>query len=119
MRTAEEHLKNAVDKLRQAGRLDHLPRGLLALAELRLMQNDIERAQTNLKEAMSIAQSGNMKLHEADCHLKYARLYLKGGEKEKARESLAKAKELVAQIEYHLRDEEVSELEAELEETGG
>ncbi|HWW75486.1 MAG TPA: toll/interleukin-1 receptor domain-containing protein, partial [Pyrinomonadaceae bacterium] len=27
LRSAEKHLKNAVDKLRQAGRLDHLPRG--------------------------------------------------------------------------------------------
>ena len=52
-----------------------------------------------------------MRLHEADCHLEYARLYLAHGEKDQAREHLAKAKALIEQTGYHRRDKEVQELE--------
>ncbi len=43
-----------------------------------------------------------------DCRLAY-------GEREKARESLAKAKGMVEEMGYHRRDGEVAELEGELE----
>jgi hypothetical protein len=43
------------------------------------------------KEGLHIAVRGGMRLHQADCHLAYARLYLVIGEKEQARESLAMA----------------------------
>jgi len=60
---------------------------------------------------MSIATRGGMRLHEADCHLEYARLHLACGEKEKARQSLAQAKEMIEDMSYHRRDREVAELE--------
>jgi hypothetical protein len=44
-----------------------------------------------------------------------ARLHLACGEKEKARKSLAKAKEMIDEMGYHRRDGEVAELEVELE----
>ena len=53
-----------------------------------------------------------MRLHEADCHLEYARWYLASGDKDKARESLAKAKKMIEEMGYHRRDQEVKELEA-------
>jgi hypothetical protein len=52
-----------------------------------------------------------MRLHEADCHLEYARLHLACGDKEKARQSLAQAKEMIKEMGYHRRDGEVAELE--------
>jgi hypothetical protein len=49
------------------------------------------------------------------CYLEYARLHLACGEKEEARQSLAKAKEMIKEMGYHRRDGEVAELERELE----
>jgi len=112
---AAAHLERAVDGLRQAGTQDHLPRGLLARAELRRVTGSLDRARADLEEALSIATRGGMRLHEADCHLEYARLHLACGEQEKARGSLARAKGMVEEMGYHRRDGEVAELEGELE----
>ena len=111
---AAAHLERAVDGLRQSGNQDDLPRGLLARAELRRVTGDMDGAQRDLEEALSIATRGGMRLHEADCHLEYARLHLACGEKEKARESLAKAKGMIEEMGYHRRDGEVAELEERL-----
>jgi tetratricopeptide (TPR) repeat protein len=108
---AVAYLDQAVDGLQQAGAQDYLPRGLLARAELRRGTGDMAGAQRDLDEALSIATRGGMRLHEADCHLEYARLHLACGDKEKARESLAKAKGMIEEMGYHRRDEEVAELE--------
>ena len=111
---AKEHLNQAVDGLRQAGTQHHVPRGLLAMAELYRAQGEFERAQRDLDEAMTIAERGEMGLHQADCHLEYARLYLATGDTDKAREHLVIAKEMIGQMGYHRRDREVAELEAVL-----
>jgi tetratricopeptide (TPR) repeat protein len=111
---ATTHLERAVDGLRQAGQQWMLPRGLLARAELRRATGSLDRTRADLEESLSIATRGGMRLHEADCHLEYARLHLACGEQEKARESLAKAKGMVEEMGYHRRDGEVAELEGEL-----
>jgi tetratricopeptide (TPR) repeat protein len=108
---AATHLNQAVDGLRQAGQQDDLPRGLLARAELHRVTGALDRARADLEEALSIATRGGMRLHQADCHLEYARLYLACGEKEKARESLAKVKAMIEEMGYHRRDKEVKDLE--------
>jgi tetratricopeptide (TPR) repeat protein len=110
---ATTHLERAVDGLRQAGEQEFIALGLLARAELRRATGSLDRARTDLEEALSIATRGGMRLHEADCHLEYARLHLACGEQEKARESLAKAKGMVEEMGYHRRDGEVAELEGE------
>jgi tetratricopeptide (TPR) repeat protein len=111
---AAEHLNQAVDGLRKSGYLYYLPLGLLAMAELHRVQSEFEGAQRDIEEAMTIAERGEMGLHQADCHLEYARLYLAIGDKEKAREHLAIAKKMIKQMGYHRRDNEVEELEAVL-----
>ncbi|HJR08940.1 MAG TPA: DUF4062 domain-containing protein [Pyrinomonadaceae bacterium] len=115
---ATDYLKRAVDGLRQAGTLLFLPQGLLARTELYLVTGELNRAQADLDEAMSIAQRGSMGLHEADCHLGYARLYLARGEKERARASWEKAREMIERMGYHRRDRDVEEIGRELEGTG-
>jgi len=112
---AAPHLDQAVDGLRQAGQQQYLPLGLLARAELRRVMDDVAGAQRDLEEALSIAARGGMRLHQADCHLAYARLHLACGEEEKARQSLATAREMIQEMGYHRRDGEVAELEGELE----
>jgi tetratricopeptide (TPR) repeat protein len=111
---AENHLRRAVDGLRQAGTLNFLPRGLLARAELYRAKGEFEWAQADLDEAMSIAKLGSMGLHEADCYLEYARLYLARGEKGQARESWTQAREMIKCMGYHRRDKEVEEIGQEL-----
>jgi tetratricopeptide (TPR) repeat protein len=115
---AAAHLNQAVDGLRQAGTQDMLPRGLLARAALRRAMGDLERAQADLDEAFTIATRGGMRLHEADCRLEYARLYLARGEQDQARASLAAARKMVEEMGYHRRDGEVAELEKQLGEEG-
>jgi tetratricopeptide (TPR) repeat protein len=115
---ATDYLKRAVDGLRQAGTLPYLPNGLLARAELYRIKNEFALAQADLDEAMGIAKRGSMGLHEADCHLEYARLYLAQDEKERAGESWEKAREMIKRMGYHRRDRDVEEIGRELEGAG-
>jgi len=111
---AAELLNQAVDGLRQAGTQHYIPCSLFARAELYRVQDAVDKAQRDLDEAMTIAERGSMGLHQADCHLEYTLLYLAMGEKEKAQEHLATAKEMIRRMGYHRRDGEVEELEAML-----
>jgi tetratricopeptide (TPR) repeat protein len=113
---AETYLKRAIDGLRQAGTINFLPKGLLARSELYRVKGEFDRAQADLDEAMHIARRGNMGLHEADCHLEYARIYLARVEKDPARASWAKAKEMIERMGYHRRDKDVEEIGRKLDE---
>ncbi|MDQ1559802.1 MAG: hypothetical protein QOD32_2862 [Pyrinomonadaceae bacterium] len=115
---ATDYLKRAVDGLRKSGILRHLPSGLMAQAELHCFKREFERAQADLDEAMGIAKRGSMRLHEADCLLGYARLYLAQGEKDLARASWEKAREMIGRMGYHRRDRDVEEIGRELGEAG-
>jgi tetratricopeptide (TPR) repeat protein len=110
-----DELDQAVEGLRQAGHQECIVLGLLARAELHREMRDFDRARRDLDETMTIATRGNMKLHEADCHLGYARLYLAEGKNDKVRESLDKAKGMIGDMGYHRRDKEVEALEKQLE----
>jgi tetratricopeptide (TPR) repeat protein len=114
-RQATVYLNKAVDALRLAGFLDDLSRGLLARAELQILKRDFSRASADLDEALSIAARNKMVRYQADCHLGYARLFVAQGEKERGRESWAKAKEMIEQMGYHRRDKDVLEIERQLE----
>jgi tetratricopeptide (TPR) repeat protein len=116
---AKDYLNRAVNGLRLAGTLHHLPSGLLARGELYRVKGEFEQSQSDLDEAMRVATRGSMGLHEADCHLEYARLYLAQDEKKLARESWGKAKEMIERMGYHRRDRDVEEIGRELEEAGG
>ena len=109
---AAEHLNQAVDGLRQAGNQDEVPRGLLARAEQYRVKGEFNKSQHDIEEAMTIAERGEMGLHQADCHLEYARLYLAMGDEDRAREHLVIAIKMIEQMGYHRRDNEVKELEA-------
>jgi hypothetical protein len=55
-----------------------------------------------------------MALYLADNHLESARLYLAMGDRDKAREHLATAKEMIQHSGYHRRDPELEELKRAL-----
>jgi tetratricopeptide (TPR) repeat protein len=111
---ATDFLQRAVNGLRQAGTMLHIPRGLLARAELRRVLGEYERARTDLDEAQRIAERGEMGLHLCDCHLEAARLCLATGERAQARAHWATAKAMVERMGYHRRDRDVEEIAREL-----
>ncbi len=112
--TAAPFLHRAVDGLRQAGMLHHIPRGLLARAALYRLTGEHHLAQRDLDEALRIATRGSMRLHQADCHLESARLALATGDRTSARKAWQTAKAMIEEMGYHRRDGEVAEIEAAL-----
>jgi hypothetical protein len=63
---------------------------------------------------MRIAKRSEMRLHQCDAHLEYARLAMAEGNPEKAREHVATARRLVDETGHGRRRPEVEELEARL-----
>ena len=105
--TVMEQFVGAMKDLRQCGRQDYLPQGLLASAELHITMGALQRARVFLDEAESIAASGGMLLQEADCHLKRTRLHLAQGDEEAARLSLMSAKRIIERTGYFRRKGEL------------
>jgi tetratricopeptide (TPR) repeat protein len=102
---AAAEIEQAVDGLRRAGQLQHLPKGLLTRAWLRSALGDTAGARADLAEAEEIADRGPMPLHLADVHLYRARLF-------HHRAALAEARRLVERHGYGRRREELADLEA-------
>jgi tetratricopeptide (TPR) repeat protein len=111
---AGAQLDQAVDSLRQAGTIHHIPRGLLARAAFFRETGDFQAARRDLEEAMRIATRSEMRLFQCDADLEYARLALAEGQPEKAHEHLAEAKRLVKETGYNRRKPDIAELEAAL-----
>ena len=109
---ATAQLNQAVDRLRQAGQVHELPRGLLARAGLLRETGDVTAARRDLEEAMRIARRSEMRLFQCDAHLEYARLALALGDRDKARGHVAEARRLVDETGYGRRRPEVEALEA-------
>jgi tetratricopeptide (TPR) repeat protein len=110
----EERLAEALHRLRQAGRYDYLPLGLLARTQLYRVKGEFGRARRDLDESTTIATRGGMRLYQADCRLEYTRLYLAMGKRDEARESFAIATKMIEGMGYHRRDREVQEIEKQL-----
>jgi hypothetical protein len=105
--TARRHIAAAVDGLRAASSLDHVPRGLLTRAWLSHVDGDRAGAESDLNEAREIAERGPMPLHQADILLYRARLF-------SDRTALAQARELIERHGYHRRDQELRDAESAL-----
>jgi hypothetical protein len=75
--TSELHLDTAIQGLRQAGFVEHIPRGLLSRAFLRTVQRRPIDARADLNEANHLAERGPMPLHLADVCLHRARLFFR------------------------------------------
>lgn len=105
---AEQETSIAVSGLRAAGRQDYLPLGLITRAWLRHCLNDKTGARADLDEVERIARRGNMRLHLADFHLHYARLF----PEDDAWDHLAQARALIEQCGYFRRLPELEDAEA-------
>jgi hypothetical protein len=99
------HVAAAVNGLRNAGHVTHLPNGLLAAAVYHFVRGDEVAARRALDEAQEIAERGPMPLYLADVHLHRARLF-------RDRTGLAKARELINKHGYGRRTDELEDAEA-------
>jgi nucleoside phosphorylase/tetratricopeptide (TPR) repeat protein len=107
LKQAGEHLEAAVDKLREAGQVQELPKGLLTRAWLHHLCNRDDLAHRDLDEAWTLAIRGPMPLHQADIELHRARLF-------HDRDALARAATLIQQLGYHRRLGELEDAQAQL-----
>jgi hypothetical protein len=101
----DRHVAAAVNGLRAAGTLHHLPKGLLTAAMDHFVRGDLPSARGALDEAQEIAERGPMPLYLADIHLHRARFFRDCGE-------LAEARALIDQHGYGRRREELEDAEA-------
>lgn len=111
---AAEYLNLAVDGLRKAGTQDHLPRGLLARAQLYRVTNNFILAYRDLDEAYALSTRIGTKLFEADCCLKYTCLYLAQGDTDNARKYFEQAEAIITETGYHRRDKDLTDLRSKL-----
>ncbi len=95
----------AVNGLRNAGAMNHLPKGLLTAALYHFVRGDSASAHTALDQAQQIAERGPMPLYLADVHPHRARLF-------RDRSELAKARTLIEKHGYWRRKEELEDAEA-------
>ena len=91
----------AVNRLRAAASMDHLPRGLLTRAWARHAAGDRAGCAADLDEAQDIADRGGMKLHMTDILLHRARLL---GNLTARNDAAA----LIGETGYHRRDRELA-----------
>jgi hypothetical protein len=113
------HVAAAVNGLRTAGTMDHLPRGLLTAALYHFVRGEHGLTLKHLAEAQQIAERGPMPLFLADIHLTRARLA--GSLREEggmmnvdAKAELAQAAQLIRDLGYGRRYEELADAEAAL-----
>uniref|UniRef100_UPI003D0A41F6 metallophosphoesterase n=1 Tax=Haliangium sp. TaxID=2663208 RepID=UPI003D0A41F6 len=107
---ARAHLDHAVTGLRQAGRDDYMPRGLLARAALHRLCGEHDAARVDLAEVRTLAERGPMPLFACDAHLEHARLALALGDPATAQPHVDRAADLIAETGYHRRDRELAAL---------
>ncbi len=113
---AREASKLAEVTMRKAGRYDHLPRVLLAKAQLSRSEASFAIARQTLEEVHILVthERSQMKLYEVDYHLESARLALALHDAAKAREHYDAARKLIDETGYHRRDGELQEIEKQL-----
>ena len=110
------HVAAAVNGLRAAGTMDHLPRGLLTASLYHFVRGEHGLALKHLAEAQQIAERGPMPLFLADIHLTRARLAGSvreqgGGMNVDAKAELAQAATLIRSLGYGRRTEELADAE--------
>jgi DNA-binding winged helix-turn-helix (wHTH) protein/tetratricopeptide (TPR) repeat protein len=98
------HLDQAVEFLRSAGALNHLPRGLLARRKVR-----------DMNEVFRIATRSSMRLFLADYHIASTQLALGRNDPAEARSHFARAEAIVRDTGYRRRASELERLRKEID----
>jgi tetratricopeptide (TPR) repeat protein len=97
---ASTHLEKAEGLVRLGGQLDELPRVLLALAELRLCCDYVDRAMKELRQARWLSERMGQNLRIIDTLIIQARVEFRSGKQKKARRTIEEGKELASAMGY-------------------
>lgn len=111
MGRATYHLSEALTRLRQVGRAEQLIEGLLRKAALHRMLDQPTLTDEYLREALEIAESGSMLLHECDIHLEWARLLQSTDRQVEAYAHLERVKEIMNVSRYYRPERELAALQ--------
>jgi tetratricopeptide (TPR) repeat protein len=109
---ARKQLAEASDYLDHCPAQDQTIVSALYMAQLCRMAGDLDEAASWLKRAEDSV--GSFVLLKTDCLLERAWLCLLQGDRTKASDALASARNLIEKHDYHCKDAEVRELESEL-----
>jgi len=112
-RDAANYIDQALDSLRRAGTQHHIPRALLARAELRCLLKLYSESREDVETAAEIALTGGMRLFEADCHLMLAKLSVSLGRFSEAQQQVESAAAIVVDTGYSLRQREIERIRRE------
>jgi tetratricopeptide (TPR) repeat protein len=111
----EEHVQQALHYFRIYGTQSYVGLALLARAELRREQGMFEEARENLNDVFDVVGRGSMHLYEIQCRLEQVRLSLATGDRQRASEYLAIAREMAERSRSHLWDSELELLRTQAE----
>ncbi len=107
--TSINYLNEAVEGSRKAGNSQMIPCGLLARASYYRISKEYEKAETDLQEALEIAEYGNMNLYLVDYHLEKMRLCKAMGKEEEAAKHREEARVWIDKTGYERRRKELEE----------
>jgi tetratricopeptide (TPR) repeat protein len=99
------HVAGAVNGLRAAVSMNHVTLGLLTASLYHFVRGEHDLARKHLAEAQQIAERGPMPLFLADVHLHRARMF-------QSKAELARAAQLIRELGYGRRFEELADAEA-------
>ncbi len=111
---AAELIESGLEILRHDGMMEFLIYGYLQRSKLALYQRQLERARSDLAEALALAQNCGMRMYEVEAHINFAKLFFMAEDRIQAQDSLATARELIQATGYNLRMHDVSEVETVL-----
>lgn len=114
---ARSEIVRGVNLVRDAGRLDQLPRALLHRARWYMSIGQFEGAQADLNEAFNVVSVAGMRLYEVDIHIERARLALLLRHIDRFQQELELVKHLIAATGYRRRLGAIAKLERELNPT--
>ena len=92
------------------GYQDDLPLGLLARAQFRMQSGRLAEARADLEEVLELAESGEMKLYEAEAQLLLAAVCIREKKGTEFQKHIERASALVNRTGYHLLDADVETL---------
>jgi len=115
---AVDTIELVVGTLKDSGRKDLIPLGLLTRAKIFVEIGDFTKGHQDLQEAYDIAHPSSMRLYLTDYHLEMSRLLLKQWQQQllddsaqvDIQEHLASAVKLIDETGYHRRNAEVEAL---------
>ncbi len=112
--SADTEFNLAVQAIQKSGKIEFMPEFHLARADFYLNQNDLTKAEADIKTANHTINRCGMTLYAADAALLQARYSLTTNNPEAANKFYNEAEMLIDQTGYHLRDKALAELKQNL-----